>query len=578
MVSAAVSSPPLRTLVDELLAAERSCTAVERFSAWHERHEPGASGAAYRALLPATPPRPGEQYAFEVDLDACSGCKACVTACHSLNGLEDGESWRRVGLLVTRDSLAFKFQAPNSKPQAADSRRRTPDPIPHLQHVTTACHHCVEPGCAHGCPVLAYDKDPATGIVRHLDDQCIGCQYCVMMCPYEVPKYSARLGIVRKCDLCHGRLAAGEAPACVQACPNEAIRIRVVNGDHLARQFKPLGGDATQRGDRVPSAASISNFKFEIQNPFLPASPRPSLTLPTTRYVSQNPALPALAAADEAQAAPAEPHHPLAAMLVLTQAAAGGFAVNAALRLAGAPAPAALVTASFVLLLTGMGASPLHLGQPLRAWRAFLGWRRSWLSREILALGAFAGLAALMAASPWLGTLAPWRGRFGVLTAAAGLGGVFASAMVYVATRRHFWAAGPVFLRFFGTAGVVGPALAVAVGAPAAGWLAAASVAVLGLKLAAELAMRRHAGDPAWTPLRRTAALLVGPLRHRAAARVALALAGLVFVLAGLADQGAGRALIAGFGTALLLASELIERHLFFTAVSPERMPGGAAR
>ena len=66
---------------------------------------------------------------------------------------------------------------------------------------------------------MAYDKDPETGIVRHLDDQCIGCQYCVLKCPYDVPKYSERLGIVRKCDMCVGRLRAGE---------------RVRTGSHIA--------------------------------------------------------------------------------------------------------------------------------------------------------------------------------------------------------------------------------------------------------------------------------------------------------------------------------------------------------
>jgi ferredoxin len=81
-------------------------------------------------------------------------------------------------------------------------------------------HHCVDPACLSGCPVLVYDKYPATGIVRHLDDQCIGCQYCVMKCPCEVPRYSARRGIVRKCDMCGNRLSQGEAPACVQACPS----------------------------------------------------------------------------------------------------------------------------------------------------------------------------------------------------------------------------------------------------------------------------------------------------------------------------------------------------------------------
>src|SRR6185369_3646357 len=145
-------------------------------------------------------------YAFEVDLDSCTGCKACVSACHSLNGLDDDETWRDVGLLIGGD------------------RRH-----PFQQTVTTACHHCADPACLNGCPVLAYEKDPVTGIVRHLDDQCIGCSYCILKCPYDVPKFNHRLGIVRKCDMCHGRLLHGEAPACVQACPHEAIRIDIVN-------------------------------------------------------------------------------------------------------------------------------------------------------------------------------------------------------------------------------------------------------------------------------------------------------------------------------------------------------------
>ena len=73
-------------------------TAVERFA---QRHEAGATppSGCYEALIPLARPKPGEQYAFEVDLDACTGCKACVAACHSLNGLDDDETWRTVGLL-----------------------------------------------------------------------------------------------------------------------------------------------------------------------------------------------------------------------------------------------------------------------------------------------------------------------------------------------------------------------------------------------------------------------------------------------------------------------------------------------
>ncbi|MBK8802351.1 MAG: 4Fe-4S binding protein [Fibrobacteres bacterium] len=71
----------------------------------------------------------------------------------------------------------------------------------------------MDPGCASGCPTLAYQKDELTGIVKHLDDQCMGCQYCTWTCPYDAPKWNDRLGIVRKC---------------VQACPSQAIRVVVV--------------------------------------------------------------------------------------------------------------------------------------------------------------------------------------------------------------------------------------------------------------------------------------------------------------------------------------------------------------
>ena len=79
------------TLVDQLLGEQQTLTAVERFSQLHDKHEVDLQKKHYTSLLPATPPGEGQQYAFEVDLDKCSGCKACVTACHSLNGLDEGE-------------------------------------------------------------------------------------------------------------------------------------------------------------------------------------------------------------------------------------------------------------------------------------------------------------------------------------------------------------------------------------------------------------------------------------------------------------------------------------------------------
>ncbi len=236
-MSAATEWTESTRLVDLLLAEEQQLTAVDEFSEHHARLVHDAS--LYEALLPSGLPGEGEQYAFRVDLDACTGCKACVTACHSLNGLEDDEQWRRVGLL--------------------ESASTTPAAV-RPQTVTAACHHCEEPGCLSGCPVRAYEKDEITGIVHHLDDQCIGCRYCQLMCPYDVPQYSERLGIVRKCDMCRGRLAEGEAPACVQGCPNGAISIAIV----------------------APSPPEEGAMLLDVVDGGMPGS---SLTRPTTAYV-----------------------------------------------------------------------------------------------------------------------------------------------------------------------------------------------------------------------------------------------------------------------------------------------------
>src|SRR5512144_532167 len=119
-----LAEPEMRTLIDELLDEQQRLTAVERFAQKHERDALPAQARYYRELIPLTKPQPGEQYAFAVDLDACTGCKACVSACHALNGLEEDEIWRNVGM-IHGGTVAESYQ----------------------QTVTTACHHCVEPGC-----------------------------------------------------------------------------------------------------------------------------------------------------------------------------------------------------------------------------------------------------------------------------------------------------------------------------------------------------------------------------------------------------------------------------------------------
>ncbi len=508
------------SLATRLLREQADLSAVERFSQLHDAGEAPLHAERYAALLPAAPPAPGEQYAFEVDLDACSGCKACVTACHNLNGLSEGEAWRSVGLLHGGSS--------------AEPVRKT---------VTSACHHCLEPACMHGCPASAYAKDEDTGIVRHLDDQCIGCQYCVFTCPFDVPKYQPAMGIVRKCDLCTDRLAEGEAPACVQACPSEAIRIA-----------------------RVRTA----DVRADALGTFLPGAPEASLTLPTTRYVSREPLPRNLRPADASELRPAHEHAPLVWMLVLTQLAAGAFGARVVF---GGGHRHALVAAGLAVL--ALVASTTHLGRPRYAFRALLNLRRSWLSREVLVFGAF-GASALLAA----GTVvfrSPHASVAAHLALVTGLLGVGASVMVYAVTGRAWWSPGRTAFRFFGTTAVLGTwslALAEASAArPAEHLLALAAALTLG-KLAGEatdFAPRRHGA------VARGAALLRGALRHRTAGRFLLPT---VFAgLAPLAVLGAGLsatplAIVAGLGFVAAFSGEVLERRSFFAAESAARMPG----
>ncbi len=471
-------------LISDLLAdQQRLNTPVAEFADWHEQHAEPLQARYYKNLIPLSKPGPGEQYAFEVNLDACTGCKACVVACHSLNGLDENESWRDVGTITTTG---------------------------YQQTVTTACHHCADPACANGCPTRAYEKDADTGIVRHLDDQCIGCSYCSMKCPYDVPKFNLKRGIVRKCDMCHGRLAAGEAPACVQACPNEAISIRIVSMEHGARSMERM----------------------------LPGAFESGYTRPMTRYVSAKEVPENARAVDAERLRIEEAHDPLSVMLVLTQAAAGGFVAASLL-----PGTIALLWISAVMLFVGVNASVLHLGQPMKAWKAFLGWRKSWLSREIIAFGAAMGATG----AACLSVLPAWPAAVATLIA------VLCSIMVYADTRREFWAAGFTATKFLGTTAILGFALAACWESKAA-LVAAALVQGKLLFEVLHLTMR-----PEDYSVRVMKEKLTGWLWLR----LATALTGVIalFIWPPLA-------------VVALLVSELLERGMVFRAVKAHRMPG----
>ena len=563
---------PRGSLLELVLEEQASLSAVERFSSRHAASisEPASlreSTARYRDLIPTGAPGSGEQLAFEVDLDACSGCKACVAACHSLNGLDDGETWRRVGVLYAEDT-------------------RIGRDAPVVQTVTGACHHCEDPACLAGCPVQAYEKDPVTGIVRHLDDQCIGCQYCTLTCAYEVPQYNERLGIVRKCDMCAGRLAVGEAPACVQACPSGAISIRIV-----------------ARHDEG-SLAALAPLLPTRDGALAPAS----LTRPATRYVgAAASALRVIAGAqsagflpaDHATLRPAAAHWPLVALLIGTQLSVGLLGVAVVAREVGLSTGAGTVLAALAWLsaLIGQTGSIAHLGRPRFAFRAVLGWRTSWMSREVIAIALYFGalsldLALLLViafdfapAAPAIAWIRAVERPLGLATALLGAIAVLCSVMIYAVTGRTAWSLLRTLLRFVGSVLVLGAA-----GALGVSWLVGSPTAVVvGLLALVFAAGSAKALIEAWLRARdrvsRSAALVRGArlesgvLRPRVVSRAAsLAVgAGLLALSAAWALSAAPVALVAPFavvGALACLCAELLERHLFFVAESARGMPG----
>jgi formate dehydrogenase iron-sulfur subunit len=538
------------SIVDRYIRQQQTMTAVDRFSSAHDDLVP-AQARYYRDLIPLTTPQAGQQYAFEVDLDSCSGCKACVSACHSLNGLDDGEAFRTVGTLVGTSVQPWQ------------------------QAVTSACHHCVDPACLNGCPVDAYEKDPFTGIVKHLDDQCIGCSYCTLTCPYEVPRFNADLGIVRKCDLCSDRLAVGEAPACVQACPTEAISVTIVD---IAEAI-------------VAAAAADAAL--------VPTAPPSRLTVPTTRYRSTR-AIPTDALpVDHFSVQLSHAHLPLTVMLVLTQLAVGAFAIAWLFERDGSATVSTAVRPYTSGLSVGVGliallASTLHLGRPLYAWRAVIGLRHSWLSREIVAFGGFAGMALLYAAMVFAGAPSSTQRVVGAAVTAVGLGGVACSALLYAVTARTWWQLWRVGPKFAATTVITGAAavmVAALVAATADGpmlrgvltdWvhpLAAVMLVVSIAKLGAELSIFRHLRDRDHSDLRRTAMLLDDDLLAVTQARFGCgAVGGIVLpgvlLLMGTPGSPVASLVIAVLALVIVTAGELCERWQFFTAVTAPRMPG----
>jgi DMSO reductase iron-sulfur subunit len=465
----------------------------------------GLAGSSLRT------PAPGEQYRFHFDMTKCIGCKCCVVACNEQNGNPADILWRRVGEIEG-----------GTYPSTV------------RQYLSVGCNHCLEPSCMTGCPVSAYSKDPLTGIVRHNADACIGCQYCTWNCSYGVPQYNPERGVVGKCDMCFGRLTRGQSPACVSACPEEAIQIELVNIQSWRGEYKQLANS--------------------------PGMPSADDSISTTRITLPKRAPGDLQKVNLAHLRVEHPHWPLIVMTVLTQLSVGAFAAIWRSQAAGLGTHRSAAVIALIVAIVALCASTLHLGRPIHAMRALKMWRRSWLSREVLLFTLFAGAAGVYSVS--LLARSALGAGLGALTVLLGIAGVGTSARLYLVHGRPAWNSPLTVLEFLSTAALLSSAInhdladAEPFGKSAVLLAGLCTLIVLIAKVLRLRTAKRHELYASWQ-------LLSTVLANMLQLRIALLIVGVGFA----ASSGSPWTRLAGL--LLLIAGEFLGRYLFFVSVVP---------
>ena len=149
------------------------------------------------------------------DSTLCVGCRACEEACAERWGLPYNDR-------VAKEEYLSDVKLTTIKTQGE-------------RYVRRLCMHCQVPTCVSVCPVGAIQKT-SLGPVIYDEDRCIGCRYCMLACPFQVPTYewNNRLPKVRKCDMCYQRQLEGKPTACAEACPTGAT----ICGDRDALIFE----------------------------------------------------------------------------------------------------------------------------------------------------------------------------------------------------------------------------------------------------------------------------------------------------------------------------------------------------
>ncbi len=218
-----------------------------------------------------------------VDTEACVGCRLCEFACKEAHSMptEPLESYY--------DTSVFKkYRRPDkSALTVVNQFENEKNPLLPI-NFKVQCMHCERPACVSACIVGAFTKKEDGSVVWDTD-KCIGCRYCMVACPFQIPTYDYDVAIdplIRKCDLCEERRKTEKLPACVDICPNEALifgkRVDLVQiaKNRIKRKsdtyISHIYGENEVGGTAWMYIASKSFDKLKM--PTLTASPAPGIS------------------------------------------------------------------------------------------------------------------------------------------------------------------------------------------------------------------------------------------------------------------------------------------------------------
>lgn len=236
----------------------------------------GLAAASVLAVIPepgtAAPGPKADPEALGLLYDAtyCIGCKACSVACKEANSLPaDVDGWGE-GL----------YDAPEGLNEYTKSVIQLVRKDEDYAFVKKQCMHCIDPACVNACMLGALQKGKY-GIVAWNEDRCVGCRYCQIACPFNVPKFewASNAPKIVKCELCQHRIAEGKEPACSEVCPREAVvfgkrdellaeaRRRIAEAP--GRYIDTIYGETELGGTQVLylSAVPFAELGFEYSDP-----------------------------------------------------------------------------------------------------------------------------------------------------------------------------------------------------------------------------------------------------------------------------------------------------------------------